>query len=501
MKISLLVLSAVFALFIRVFRWLSILQQKEYRLDRVWLFLLSSEGKSELMRVFPKKSDFSWKNCKRPKITLRILGVFLLFLGLTSVLGLLFFGYVIELPIHAALIFLLALVFCVLLLVAAPLLLMLSIVPTAVVAHFVTECLLWLCWKKITHSSPLIIGITGSYGKTSTKQLLAWILSTKYSVYATQRSFNTTFSIARSIVCEYASQEVVILEYGAYKKGEIARIARFVRPAMALITGIARQHLALFGSLQAIVEAKSELVAALPEKSTVFCNTSNPKTSEIVLAGSKKKNLAIQYIDHGTFKSLGFSNIHLDEKLQLCFAYKSHEVRTKLIGKHYMETIALAVAAASNLSVAENQIVSALEKFVPSEMYIQSSIDPKTRLHILNDGRTTNESGFTAMLDIVKEKIGQTKGKHVNALLFGGIVDLGQKSSVIHTKIAVLAKDHFDRVLYSGTEGLEEFQVVFGSACVVVSNAQELHKNITTLSSNDLLVLEGKVPHYAKNLF
>lgn len=116
-----------------------------------------------------------------------------------------------------------------------------------------------------TRKSPLtVIGITGSYGKTSTKQLLEHVLKTKYKVFATGQSHNTLFSVASDII-RYLSDEQThaIIEYGAYKRGEIKRLTELIKPQIAVITGISKQHYGLFGSYENLKMAKFELIESL----------------------------------------------------------------------------------------------------------------------------------------------------------------------------------------------------------------------------------------------
>ncbi len=129
----------------------------------------------------------------------------------------------------------------------------------------------------LNHSRVTVIGITGSYGKTSTKEFLYTILSTTYKTAKTDENMNTVLGVALSIIKNLKSNtEYFIAEMGAYKRGEIDSICKFIQPQYGIITGIGNQHLVLFGSREHILKAKSELLEALPKKGTGIIATEKP---------------------------------------------------------------------------------------------------------------------------------------------------------------------------------------------------------------------------------
>lgn len=114
----------------------------------------------------------------------------------------------------------------------------------------------------------LVIGITGSYGKSSTKELLAHILSTKYKVAKTSKNINSEIGVAQTVLKLKGDEEIFVVEMGAYKRGEIKAICDIVKPKIGIITGIGDQHLELFGSKENLKKTKYELVDAV-EKSFI----------------------------------------------------------------------------------------------------------------------------------------------------------------------------------------------------------------------------------------
>ena len=122
----------------------------------------------------------------------------------------------------------------------------------------------------------LAIGITGSYGKTSTKEFLALILSEKFKVLKTKEHQNSEIGISGCILDDLnESHEIFIAEMGAYNKGGIKLLADIVKPEIGILTGINEQHLATFGSQENIIQAKYELIESLPEQGVAIFNTNN----------------------------------------------------------------------------------------------------------------------------------------------------------------------------------------------------------------------------------
>jgi len=137
-----------------------------------------------------------------------------------------------------------------------------------------------------------VIGITGSYGKSSTKEFLATILSAKYKVCKTSANRNSEIGVAETVLRELKPEhEIFIVEMGAYRTGEIKAICDIVHPTIGVLTAVSEQHLALFGSLEATKKAKYELIEALPENGIAIFNADNRATRELAEQTLKPKRL------------------------------------------------------------------------------------------------------------------------------------------------------------------------------------------------------------------
>lgn len=258
--------------------------------------------------------------------------------------------------------------------------------------------------KKIAaHKNLTVIGITGSYGKTTTKEFLAHILSKKFMVLKTPAHINVDTGVARVILTQLRSEhEVFIVEMGAYKKGEIKKICDLVRPQYAILTGLSDQHLELFGSLEAIAQAKFELVDAVKDPSHIVANAdSEPLVSE--------------------FKKRG------TEPIWFCGKPKLSE---KIFGVAGASNLAGAIAMARILGMDTREIDEAIKDLpqVPHTMDVKKGINGAL---LIDDTYNANTQGvLTALNDLARA------GRSKKIVLFGEVIELGERAEVDHVQIA-----------------------------------------------------------------
>ncbi|NCN06565.1 MAG: hypothetical protein GW946_01830 [Candidatus Pacebacteria bacterium] len=441
--------------------WSGLLQQKEYRLDRLVAHIRSLTGRQILLHVLPSLTIFRLKTFKRPKRTLRV-GILLL--GSVVVLFLLVFSlayWVVAVPAIATI---RLIVLAIGVYIFAPVVLLLFTALTGGLVSLVTTYYLFLVRQRIKKQQPFIIGITGSYGKTTTKQLLSHVLQQRGKVCTTPGSINTALGVARYVYKHLGCSKILVLEYAAYRVGEIARLASVAPPDMAILTGLGKQHLELFGSKQLIAEAKAELLASLPQGAAVFC--ANQSAMQIVAAA--KNICALEIVE--TWRN------------------SSPKLQSKIVGDHYQDSIKAVIAAAQYLKLSDKQIVARLESFVPGDKWIQRKT-AKSGATILDDFGTSNPDGFSAALRLLAQ---QSESRKI--LITTGIVDLGRESVAIHSQLAQQAAVVVGEVWYLGEAGKTVFQQVFSDK--LVSTQADVRKKIQLLDKNTVLLLEGRMPQW-----
>ncbi len=476
-----LLISPIFL--VRWMRWLAILQQKEYRLDRLWAFFHSEEGRAELVRIFPKKNDFTRIGMKRPHFTQRVVMIGCLSglaLSVKSVViiwvasqtfGVQAFG---RWGIGFGLLYLFV-----------PLAVIIGSFPSAFISRITTWKMLKKAQRRLQESQPLIIGFGGSYGKTSTKHLVHHFLSQKFSVFVTPRSFNTKYSVAQSICTGYQDQKIALLEYGTYTRGEIASLTRWFPPRISVETGFTPQHLSIFGSRKNSILAESELVAALPTDGVVFCNGADPGAVEICQVGAVHNHVkAIMYA--GKNAQIQLEEVKVNQFGQLNLSWQDHKIETQLIGRQYLVNLQAAMVISQYLGLSTKEVQTAARTFRPNDSFIQGKI-LQNGAYLIDDGRTTNPMGFAAALDLVEE-LPYTK----KILITAGMIDLGEESAQIHAQLATKAKKVGLEVVHLGVDGRAEFADVFGQ--MLITDVIRAMGVILDADQQTVVLIEGNLP-------
>ena len=463
----------------RWLRWLAIAQQKEYRLDRLKLFLSTRQGRREFIKLFFRPQELNITGLKRPQLTARILVVLVGSLLWSLLVGGILVWLVNPTEFWLQVSWWLAILLIIYLLL--PLLIIISIFPTWLVAEVMTRWSLSRAQQLLAKTKPTIIGITGSYGKSTTKHLLTHILAVEADTFTTPRSYNTRYSVAKSILDGYRGQKFVILEYGAYGPGEIKALAKWIQPQVAVITGFAPQHLGLFGSQETIVKAKSELIKALPDDGRVIANLAQPGVVQIIEAGGRAG--AISFTE--ATQDLKFS---LDGDGYLIIEAGGQKKKTNLLGDFAEQTVRGAVAVVTSLGMDQQQILDQVSSFEPGPNFVKKyQSKTHSNLEVIDDGGTSNPAGFSVALDLLKHLVRRDMR---TILVTSGIVDLGSESDHIHLGLAKQA-DFCDQVWYLGEVGLVEFKKQFGEKLGQISGPSDLPP---LAEKKTVLLIEGRVP-------
>jgi UDP-N-acetylmuramoyl-tripeptide--D-alanyl-D-alanine ligase len=344
--------------------------------------------------------------------------------------------------------------------------------------------------RKLTQYPKLIrIGITGSYGKSSTKEFLSTILAQKYRVVKTEKNFNTDIGIARAILKQITPDtQVLIAEMGAYKRGEIKQSCQMVKPMIGIVTGLNEQHIELFGSLANTRTAKYELIASLPQRGLAVINGENEYTR---LMAKKTKHTQVLLYGLSSRWSIWADRIESDSdglRFQLHFADKTISCKTKLLGKHMVSNILAASAVAWKLGLSVDQIKTGISQL--------SALDGKMQKAGHYRGATLIDDTYNVNPDSVKAAISymhEYPGKKY--LVVTPMIELGSKASAIHESVGALAaqsevavwstnKAYHDELARGAKRYQGEYSVLQGRE--IVSKLQK------ELKDGDVVVFEGK---------
>lgn len=343
------------------------------------------------------------------------------------------------------------------------------------------------------HKNLKIIGITGSYGKTSTKNIINAILSEKYSTVMTPKSYNTTLGVTKTIR-EYIKPytEIFVCEMGASRLGDIKEICNFVKPDISVITSIGPQHLSTFKSIENIIKEKFQIVKMAKNKSISVLNVDN----EIIKDNYKDYTDEKEVITYGlNSKNCYVKNISMSEygsTFDIVLNNEIINIKTKLLGKHNIYNILCAVIIAKKLGMKNDEITKAVQKIMPIEHRLE--LKYMGNILALDDSFNSNPEGAKMAI----ECLCMFESKY-RVLVTPGMVELGSREREYNKKLGKFAtKCDFVILVNSNItkyvkEGLDELNY---KNYVEVSSIYEAFDKLNELNSNnDLIALvENDLP-------
>lgn len=288
-----------------------------------------------------------------------------------------------------------------------------------------------------------VIGITGSYGKTSTKYIVSTILNQKFNILKTPASFNTKMGIVRTINENLkATDQIFVCEMGADEVGEIKELCNLVHPTIGMITSIGPQHLETFGSLENIKKTKFELVDALPANGMAILNYNDENITSMPTSKNK--------VTYGTQTSCEYyaKDIHITEfGSQFTIHTKDGseiEVTTKLLGEHNIINIVGAVAIAKELGLTDKEIRLGIKMLKPIEHRLELKQHANGTI-IIDDAYNSNTKGAQMAVEVL--------GRFANRkriLVTPGIVELGEKTYEYNKRFGMQAAPNCDYAILVG---------------------------------------------------
>jgi len=354
--------------------------------------------------------------------------------------------------------------------------------------------------RKLDRFKPMVVGIAGSYGKTSTKYFTEALLESRFRVLKTRASFNTLLGVCRAINEELGPEhQMLIVEMGAYRRGEIHDMARLTRPHIGVLTAIGPQHLERFGSIETIEMAKFELLEALPADGIAVVNNDDPRVRRLagtlrlaevrrygIDTSADELDLAAVSITHGP-DGLTFTLVE-------CGGPRV-TVRTRLIGLHNVSNILAAASVARAAGVSLREVAGAIGRLqpVPHRLETHTGADGVT---IIDDAYNSNPVGaFNALDALAAFETGR------KVLVTPGMVELGAEQDAWNEKLGAKAADVCDYVILVGTRqtasirrGLDERG--FGAERVMpVPNLNRgLEALKTIVRAGDVVLFENDLP-------
>jgi UDP-N-acetylmuramoyl-tripeptide--D-alanyl-D-alanine ligase len=346
------------------------------------------------------------------------------------------------------------------------------------------------------HKELIIIGITGSYGKTSVKFILEKILSQHFNTLVTPHSYNTTLGVVITVrKFLNKSHEVFVAEMGAKQKGDIQEICELVQPTYGVITAVGPQHLETFGSLNTIIDTKFELAKAVETKGKCFVNGDSLNSVEGI-----KRYPNTSYSQYGTSEN---SDVQISQCSQsihgskFCITLKdgsSHQYETKLLGMHNILNIAGAIGVAYELGMTHEKIYTGVKELKAVEHRLE--LKKQGDLFILDDAFNSNPSGAKSALDVLNQF---DSGKKI--IMTPGMIELGSMDYEVHYTFGQQISEVCDYVILIGEnktaaikKGLEDSGYNMENVAVMKSVYDGFNQIRQIASKGDIILIENDLP-------
>ena len=352
--------------------------------------------------------------------------------------------------------------------------------------------------RRPEYANLIRIGITGSWGKTSCKNILAKMLSYKYSVVASPSSFNTPLGLTKTVNKHLDGHDLMIFEMGARYAGDIRYLCRLFKPTYGILTGIGPQHIDTMRTIDVIKRTKSDLVRSLPKDvGLAVINGDNEKCREVFaeldlkdkfLSSINKIKDAAAWVDDLSVSQDGCTfKLHIrDLEVVSC--------TTKLLGRHNIENILMCAIMANKLGVTPEQIAEAVAELEPTPHRLEL-VKASNGILILDDSYNASAGGTAAALEV----LALFKGQKV--VMTPGLVEMGTRAEEENFKFGARVAKVADKVIivnevnkqaiHDGllSQKFKEENIFFAKT---LNDAKQIYGEI--LKPGDVLLIENDLP-------
>ncbi|HHT63915.1 MAG: UDP-N-acetylmuramoyl-tripeptide--D-alanyl-D-alanine ligase [Bacillota bacterium] len=280
-----------------------------------------------------------------------------------------------------------------------------------------------------------VIAVTGSVGKTSTKNIIGAVLSSKLSVHKTEANFNNNIGLPLTILQWEDEHDVMVLEMGMRGFGEISALTRVARPSIAVITNIGISHLERLGSRENILRAKMEIVEGFGEKGLLMLNGNDPLLSKVASGYSGKivyvgREIDADYTAYDIVNK-GEEGVSFKVKLE----NREYTFNIPAVGEHHVANALFGIACGVELGLKPEEIISGLENFRPEKL--RGDILERSGIKFINDCYNASPDSMKAALKILANL---ARGKRAIAVI-GNIFELGEMAGPGHYQVGEMCRE------------------------------------------------------------
>ncbi|HUT03578.1 MAG TPA: UDP-N-acetylmuramoyl-tripeptide--D-alanyl-D-alanine ligase [bacterium] len=281
-----------------------------------------------------------------------------------------------------------------------------------------------------------VIAVTGSIGKTATREMLAAVLGRSGKTYQSRSNYNNVYGVPLSIFEARPDCEYLVVELGMNAKGEIAQLADICQPDYGVVTNVSTCHTEFFESLDDVADTKAELFEKLPEKGALFVNADDSRLeSRTHLAKCKVVGFGLSAGEFrgDNLRSLGENGT----AFEVFYGGESHSLRCPLLGAHNVKNALAAVAVGRHLGMSWDAIVAGLAdtSSLPHRVNLVGSRDG--RLRVLDDSYNSSPAAVRAAIDTLLVLRGDVDPARSVILVLGDMLELGRLSESEHYKVGV----------------------------------------------------------------
>ncbi len=360
--------------------------------------------------------------------------------------------------------------------------------------------------KIAKHTNLTVIGITGSYGKSTVKEYASHILGKKFRVLKTPGNINTDIGVALFLLRQNLNEaDVLVVEMGAYKIGEIDKICQMVKPKIAILTAIIEQHLILFGSLKNVQTAKYELLRAVPADGLVITNADNPYCVEYLdeLTCQNQQTFGEEPDNHPTLliEESSYRNGYASGRFT--YQHNSWHLTAPVIGVHQINNLAPVTILASHLGMSQEEITVACATLPTGDHGMR--IFSFGQATIIDDSYNSNPTGFAAALEV----LGSYPSTQSRIVITRGMMELGDRHDELHETVAEEIAFYADTLVIITPDasaplkrGVQRLHDKYHLAVEEIYDQTALRNYLLGLKeTSSVILLENRIPESVRSLF
>jgi UDP-N-acetylmuramoyl-tripeptide--D-alanyl-D-alanine ligase len=346
-------------------------------------------------------------------------------------------------------------------------------------------------WHRNKYSIP-VVGITGSVGKTSTKDMIACVLATKYEVLKTQGNFNNEIGLPLTLLNLEDKHEAAVIEMGMSGLGEIGRLTAVAQPEIAVITNIGVSHIEKLGSQQGILKAKLEILEGLQPGGLVVLNGDDPLLKE------QCGKLGFHTVFYGLDANLDYCAQNYqsmgEEGTSFTISIKdnSYSVRIPVPGVHNVYNALAAIAVGLKMNIPMEIIIKGIAEYSPGNM--RQNIITHKGIKIINDAYNASPQSMQAAINVLEELSAKSRGIAV----LGDMLEMGDMAKELHYSVGSFIKDKkIDFLISVGNDSKNITQAVIDSGnnsitlCHFENNSDALNYISGIIKQGDYILIKG----------